>query len=128
MAYISTERVSEIRKEIKKLFPEFKFSIRRDDYSGVIIDILEAPMMLTDQYYQSINPYYIKGLPEFQQKFIQPIHDIAAAGREFYETGDYGTQPSHYVYISIGNYNNPFKMVVKEKGKVVCKISNKNSK
>ncbi len=45
MAYLKTEEVAVIRQMLKAEFPSWKFSVVRDDnYSGVRIAILEAPI------------------------------------------------------------------------------------
>jgi len=98
MSYISTQQVKEIRNELKKNFPTTKMSVTRRHYSGVQITILSSPIKLTDKKYQSVNHYY-----------ISKINDIASTGVTYRETGDYGTQPSHYVTISIGDYERPFE-------------------
>ena len=46
MAYLSSARVSEIRKEIKVKFPKFKFSITRSHHSGVNIAIMQSNINL----------------------------------------------------------------------------------
>lgn len=122
MAYITTERVAEIRKELKSLFPHFKFSVSRPDHSTVKIKILEAPMMLTDKPYENVNVYHVNSIEDAEKRSIMEIIvGIASQGVKYHETGDYGTQPSHYSDVSIGYWNEPFRMVVKNsKGKPVA--------
>ena len=43
MAYMSAEKVKEIRQKIKKEFPEYKFSVTRYHWFGVYVQILEGP-------------------------------------------------------------------------------------
>lgn len=114
MAYISTERVAEIRKELKTKYPDFKFSITKRDYSTVCIVILEAPVLMTAKKYESVNVYYIKDNHEGEAgKILFDIYSICSIGVKWNETGDYGNQPSFYIDISIGQYDKPFKYIIK---------------
>ena len=130
MGYITTERVAEIRKELKALFPDFKISITKESYSTVAIAILEAPLLLTEKFYEQINHYCIDSIEdEAKKSVLQKIMKVANAGVKYHETGDYGTQPSHYVSLAIGMWNRPFKMIMKnEQGKTVAGIKLKSFK
>lgn len=109
MSYISSEQVKEIRTTLKKQFPKTKFSITRQHYSGVKISILASDIDFGVDYKQ-VNEFYIKENYSGNQKdVLSKIYEIASNGTTFYETGDYGTQPSHYVWISIGEWNKPFE-------------------
>jgi hypothetical protein len=48
MTYIEKERVAEIRTELKKLFPTFKFSVTRQNYSSVNIKIMKGDIDFFD--------------------------------------------------------------------------------
>ncbi|NPA75996.1 MAG: hypothetical protein GXO25_07965 [Euryarchaeota archaeon] len=51
MAYIEKEKVAEIRKRIKAAFnKEWKFSIVRDDYSGIRVAVMKAPIDFRKDY------------------------------------------------------------------------------
>jgi hypothetical protein len=51
MAYLEKEKVAEIRKRIKAAFnKEWKFSVTRDDYSGVRVAIMRAPIDFRKDY------------------------------------------------------------------------------
>lgn len=114
MAYISTERVAAIRKELKTKYADFKFSITKRDHSTVCIVILEAPVLMTGKKYESVNVYYIADSYTGQAKeVLQGIYSICSQGVTWYETGDYGNQPSHYIDISIGQYDKPFRYLIK---------------
>jgi hypothetical protein len=67
MPYISTRKVAEKRKAIKKAFPNWKFSITKEHHSSLHVIILEADMeLLTEQEIiehngkVSVNHYYIQ--------------------------------------------------------------------
>lgn len=129
MAYISKERVSEIRKELKATFPEYKLSITTD-YSTISIAILEAPHPLASKDYEQINIYYLDRIEDTEKRTVlEIIKNIANKGVKYYETGDYGTQPSHYTSITIGQWNRPFMMTIKNnKGKSIAGIRIKKVK
>jgi hypothetical protein len=118
MAYITTERVKEIRSEIKAAFPSFKVSVTKENHSGVAIAILEAPVLLSQTGYEQVNHYAI-GREEKtdRSEVLSKITAIANNGVRYHETGDYGTQPSHYVWLSIGQWDKPFKYIVTDENK-----------
>lgn len=130
MAYLSSQRVAEIRNELKAIYPDFKMSITRDNWSGVKIAILEAPIKLTESEKESINHFYISDIKDpVKREIMATIYNIANKGVKIYETGDYGNQPSHYVDISIGQWDRPFKMTVKgTSGKTVAAFRIKSVK
>lgn len=117
MPYITTERVKEIRNQIKKEFPKFKFSIRRQHHSSVCVSIMSAPFDLipdNEKKYEQVNEFYIKDhykeTPE-TAKILSRIYEIANFGNGvFVEDSDYGTVPDFYVNISIGQWDKPFKV------------------
>lgn len=122
MPYMSPERVKEIRKQIKKEFPEFKFSIRTIHYSTVSVAILSGPieMIYDDIYhdrYQQVNHYYLDdhyGEHPEVLKVLKRIYEIMNEGN-YTEVvdGDYGAVPRFYCDISIGQYNKPYQITTK---------------
>lgn len=108
MSYISTEQVKEIRQTLKKQFPKTKFSITRENYSGVAIRIIKSNVNFQKEY-QQVNQYYIaEHYTGAERELLLGIYEIASAGTTYRETGDYGSQPSHYVWITIGSWDKPF--------------------
>jgi hypothetical protein len=111
MAYISSERVKEIRTTLKSQFPKVKFSIRREHGSGVRISVLSSEVNFGADYKQ-VNEYYINEHYSGEQaKLLSKIYEVASEGTTYRETGDYGTQPSHYVWITIGEWNKPYQVI-----------------
>lgn len=104
MAYIEKERVAEIRAELKKLFPKFKFSVTRQNYSSVNIKIMKGDIDFFDDAmradgtnnfgdsrklsdyakengHTSVNEYFIKeSWCGAAQKMLSEIRDIACKG------------------------------------------------
>jgi hypothetical protein len=120
MAYISTEQVASIRKQIKSSFPGYKISIKRENYSKVNIDILQAPIELrwdANREHVTVNNYWIedtyKHMPD-AMAVLKKILDIANAGN--FDHSDISTDyhhVGHYVDLSIGNWEKPFVVVAK---------------
>ena len=118
MPYITTEKVKEKRARIKKAFPNFKFSITREHYSTINVDILEAPFnMLTNkegQTYEQVNHFYIeehyKNTPKIKDVLLG-IYEIMRDGRRVIsEDSDYGSIPNFYTNISIGRWDRSFQV------------------
>lgn len=105
----STERVKEIRTQLKKEFPEIKFSVTKRDWNGVNISIMKSPYDLVQENYVQINHYYIDKYYEGKTKdILLRIKEIANEGVSYRETGDYGTQPDFYISINIGQWDRPY--------------------
>jgi hypothetical protein len=120
MGYISTEEVAEKRKKLKEAFPDYKFSISKDGYSGIRVAILEGtiPLLKEGENYRDVNVYYIdesfKDMPQARD-VINKIYNIINEGNKRRETSDYGTQPDFYTYIYIGQSDNkPYKVIPKK--------------
>lgn len=110
MAYISTQEVKEIRTALKAEFPNVKFSIKREHYSGVRIAILSSEIDF-GMVYKNVNEFYIKeNYSADESKFLSKVYEIASKGTTYYETGDYGTQPSHYVWMTIGAFEKNYEV------------------
>ena len=87
MAFINKEEVKVIRNDLKKEFPEMKFSVRMRHHSSVNVTILKAPydFELNGKVYRSINEYHFltdKGhfnehRMEFEtaNKWVAPLSD-----------------------------------------------------
>ena len=117
MPYISTEKVAEIRKELKATFPEYKFSVRKDGNVGIFVTVLAGPIQLmsdprNDE--EFVNEFHYEshyaGEPE-KLGFLRKLLGIVR--RDVYtivEDSDYGAIPSFYTNISIGDWRKPYKV------------------
>ena len=107
----TTDRVAQIRKELKAAFPGYKFSVIKHDYSSMSIYILSAPYKMIEGTDEQVNTYYIDRNYEGRtRRDLKKIWDIATQGVSYRETGDYGTQPNFYVWMTIGRYDRPFEV------------------
>lgn len=117
MPYITKEQVKEKRQAIKKAFPEFKFSITLDNYSGIRIAVMEGPEWFAkDGFHKTMNGWSkVMGSPE-ADAVIAKISDIANEGNGTeVEDGDYGRVPNFYVWLSVGKWDKGYKVSSKEK-------------
>jgi len=129
MPYITTERVAQIRKELKATFPTIKFSVTREHHSSVNVVIMEAPFNMLpegEKSYEIINHFYIKEQhKDTPQKceILLRVYEIMNAGNgTLVNDGDYGNVPRFYTHISIGKWDRPFKVTETKKsnsGKIV---------
>ena len=114
MPYLPTERVKEIRKEIKSTFPEFKFSVTTRHHSTVNVKILSGPIDFGTENRQ-INHFHIESnwedRPEAQQ-FLLKLHEIMDRGNYIASVdGDYGNIPSFYTSLEIGKWDRPYQQI-----------------
>lgn len=111
MAYITTEQVAEFRAELKKEFPDIKFSVTREHYCKINVAIMQAHFRFTENDYHQVNEYRIK---EYQYS------DILSRIKEICNRGNYNNSDSQsdyfdvgwYFSLSIGKWDKPF--VLKE--------------
>lgn len=114
MPYITKEQVALKRKQIKKQFPDFKFSIRNENYSKISVTILEGPVAMTDREdgYEHVNVFSIGRVYENKptvKSVLEGIYSII--NRDNYTEsfdGDYGNIPSFYTRIAIGDWDRPY--------------------
>ncbi len=115
MPYISSEKVKAIREEIKKTFPEFKFSVTRQHYSTVAVVVLSGPIPLLDKgssrEYECVNTFWINDHYKDGAKkdFLKKLNEITSRDcRIVSEDGDYGSTPNYYTDIRIGDFERPY--------------------
>jgi hypothetical protein len=116
MPYITKEEVAAKRKAIKSAFPNYKISVRNIDHSKIQATILAGPIALTEKEngYENVNHFYIKDnykdRPETAQ-VLQGIVDILKEDQsELTYDGDYGSIPTFYVGISIGDWDKAYQV------------------
>ena len=111
MPYISTEDVKEIRNNLKREFPNFRFSVRRDHYSSVKVNVMSGPMDFGTTR-ESVNHYWLAdhyGDRPQVLNFLQQVNQIVGLNqRELVYDGDYGSVPTYYYDIQIGRWDRPY--------------------
>ena len=110
MAYITTERVAEIRKELKAEFSNIKFSVVREHYSSVNISIMAAPFRFTERDYEPISFYNLDKYEnsEILNRIFQIAnkgnHDRSDSQSDYFDVG-------FYLNIRVGKYDQPFQLI-----------------
>ena len=112
---LGKEKIREMRSQIRRKYPKFKFSIT-GDYNSITVAIMSGPIDFmqnspTDRY-QQLNPYLIDreyGEGSEAAIMLKEIKDIISEGvYTLVDDGDYGKVPSHYYNIHIGKWDRPF--------------------
>ena len=77
MAYIKTEEVKQIREELKKQYPDIKWSVSKEDSTNVNVCMLEGNINFSDisNNYFRINQYHLYKFPKHHQKLFNNIID-----------------------------------------------------
>lgn len=122
MAYITSQSVKEIRNNIKALYPAkngWKFSITREHYSSVRCEILAAPIELrvdATKNNEGVNHFWLEtryeGKNETATEILKNINNFLNLNN--FDKSDSMTDyhhVGHYVAISIGAWDKPFKLV-----------------
>jgi hypothetical protein len=109
----TTQKVKEIRTALKNEFPALKFSITKRDYNSMYITILSGNVDFDTTYSQVNNYWFEEHYTGQALETLKRIFDIAnnMADITYRETGDYGNQPSFYIYVSIGDWNKPYTKI-----------------
>jgi hypothetical protein len=114
MPYITSDRVKEIRNAIKKALPQFKFSVTCQHGSTIKVCILSGPIRMTDKPdgYVQVNEFYIRdhyqNTPEIMEVLLKVYGIMNAGNYTQYESADYGSIPSFYCNLNIGQWDKPF--------------------
>jgi len=111
MGYIETSKVAEMRKLIKKAFPAFKFSITKEHHSTVNVRIMQGPVKFEGEDGKGNNLYHTDRIkdPVLKAMAIKIDQIVQSVDKpSYYETGDYGNQPSYYHYTYLGQWDKPY--------------------
>tara|TARA_B110000503_G_C6789405_1_gene266657 strand:- start:56 stop:448 length:393 start_codon:yes stop_codon:yes gene_type:complete len=126
MAYISALEVKEIRKELKKEFPKYKFSVTKDS-CGVNVSLMSSPLDLQPEFnittdvYSPINHYWLDDnwsapvAKVFKKilKIIKTAPAKAEGGEEWFDESDSMTDyfyTAFYINMQAGKWNKPYTM------------------
>jgi len=116
MAYMSTEHAATIRNNLKKNFPNFKFSVTRHHSSGIRVSIIKSPLDFSKDIadsgynYVQLNEYYLERYQhsEVLKKIYQIInegnHDNSDVQSDYFDIG-------FYVYMNIGDFEKPYQQI-----------------
>jgi hypothetical protein len=112
MAYVTKERTAEVKKQLKKEFPNFKFSVTTEHHSTLKVCILQAPIKFVDKDNAVLNTYYPEKYehPEILKKIFNIVnqgnYNHSDSQRDYFDVG-------FYVNIQQGRWDIPFKLTEK---------------
>lgn len=113
MAYITADEVKVIRNNLKKEFPEFKFSVTRDNSTAIAVCIMSGPVE------------FVPGKPNAQLNHFYPDNYqhadilkkmIAIVNAKNYDNSDTMTDyfdVGYFVHIEQGKWDKPYVLVQK---------------
>ena len=137
MAYISTEEVAAIRKELKAELPQYKFSVKKCHHSSVTVAFMKGPAweefqsrdrytgemkddamddheqlnhVWAEDFYGEKNAAIIKKV----EKIIKTAPATVENGREWFDESDSMSDYFHtafYMSIHIGQWDKPYQTV-----------------
>jgi hypothetical protein len=119
MAYISTPEVKLIRETLKQAYPDFKFSVRRDNHISVDVSVVSGPIEL-EVNRGDINQYHLDTLYEGKTlEFLKGIDKIIrmAPVRQHYDKSDALSDyfnVAYYYHISVGKFNKEYEVKAKK--------------
>ena len=121
MAYIGKEQAAKIRKELKELFPQFKFSVRIADHRSLNVAIMAGPIdfravaphaFRDESYYCQINRYHIENTWEGAVgQILRAITDVC--NRDNYDNSDIQTDyfdVGYYFHLKIGKWDRDYEV------------------
>ncbi|MBL4809061.1 MAG: hypothetical protein JKY43_03260 [Phycisphaerales bacterium] len=104
MAYISTDQIKEIRKELKGTLTTkdgFKLSIRREHYSTICIVVKKSPLAFSSND-KRINDFYIDRLEDKNERtvfgIINKVVNRHAGACNDRNAGDIGADYANFPY------------------------------
>jgi hypothetical protein len=127
MAYITSDDVAAIRKELKEAFPKWKFSVRKESGNlSVSVSILKGNVSFDENLhngYCQVNQYWIDShwtnmeAREALKRINEIMHNAPGrvnADRKFFDHSDAMTDYFHtafYTHLSIGQWEKHYELV-----------------
>jgi hypothetical protein len=116
MAYISKEQITNIRNELKRLFPESKFAVRKGAGShSVNVSILRGQYdfseILTPNGHCPVNHHFLGNYPH--NEFLVAVLSVIQ-GQGWYDNSE--AQFDHfdiayYINVEIGRWDKPYQKI-----------------
>lgn len=102
MAFITAERTRAIKKALTKAYPDYKFSVRNENYSSVNVTIVSGPLRFdyTEESRRRANVSGMNNIPADPPNYLQLNNYYL----ENYENSD--VLEGMYKIINEGNYDN----------------------
>ena len=136
MAYITTQEVAAIRKELKAQLPQYKFSVTKHHHSSVTVAFMKGPAFSEYTYFdryageqkesvleghEQLNHYHAERFyGEENAAIINKVEEIIktapvkAGGREWYDDSDSQTDyfdTAFYMNIHVGKWDKEYEVV-----------------
>lgn len=102
---MSSENIKEIRKALKKAFPEIKFSVRNEHYTTCAVSIMESPYFEDDMHTQHPR--------KLQEELYDKIDEVIRTTGGYYNNSDAMTDYFHHAFfyhIYVGKWDRPHKL------------------
>lgn len=116
MAYISVEEVKNVREQLKKEFPKFKFSVSGGSSLELKVAIMKGPEdfseLTKDWSNPTINEYHLHNYGKFEKLFEKILKVMKS--QDWFDESDSMTDYFHiayYVNLSIGKWNKKYEQV-----------------
>lgn len=118
MPYLDKSYTKQVRQQLRKQFPDFKFSVRTRDHMSLAVRILSGPLDLipnSSNGNENVNQYHVdKHYEEFPEKrdFLTQVLDIMMQKHDSCVStdGDYGNIPNFYIDLQIGKWDRPYEV------------------
>lgn len=116
MAYMSKEHAATIRNNLKKNFPNFKFSVTIHHHSSINVSLMKSPLDFSKDIedsgheYIQLNQYYFERYSHSDT--LEQIYQIINEGN--YNKSDIQTDyfdVGFYVHFNIGQYDKPYQQI-----------------
>jgi len=116
MAYMSKEHAKQIRDNLKKAFPDFKFSVKINHHSAISVSIMKSPLDFSKELadsvldYVQLNEYHLEWYQH--SEVLKKIRDIINEGN--HDNSDYMTDyfdVGFYVNFNIGQFDKPYQQI-----------------
>lgn len=121
MNYKSIKDISkEVKNNLIKEFPNYKFSVSKKSYSGgqsLTVRVMSGPaqLLVDDTKYYQINQYYIETsdkLTDLGKRIAQKMYEISSADN--WDNSDPMTDyynVNYYLHLSVGAWDKPYQVI-----------------
>lgn len=114
----ASEVVELVRQWLKKIYPRYKFSVRRPDYNSIHISLMQADFEAftkesSVKTYADINHYHIDSETDLTDRAREVMQNVCAFVQSYnFDDSDLMTDYFHtnfYLNLSVGTYKKPYR-------------------
>lgn len=117
MAYMSKEHAKEIRNDLKKEFPSYKFSVKIHHHSSINVSLMKSPLDFS-QDLEKAKPWEYLQLNEFHLEWYQNADVLKRirniVNKKNWDKSDIMTDyfnVGFYFHFNIGQYDKPYEQI-----------------